>query len=123
MVASEISPGQDFRNSVRTELAGGHDHFLRTPLREVDLVLVTSGRKRVVAVEMKLTSAPKPSRGFWSAAEDLEPRESFVRLPRYGALSATPRCVRATGHSAVETGEPLMQLKAGPEGASPTPWP
>jgi predicted AAA+ superfamily ATPase len=48
---------------------------------EVDLVLATSGRKRVVAVEMKLSAAPKPSRGFWSALEDLEPQKSFVVYP------------------------------------------
>ena len=56
--------------------------FYRTSAgAEVDLVLATSGRKRVVAVEMKHSAAPKPSRGFWSALEDLEPQKSFVVYP------------------------------------------
>lgn len=56
--------------------------FYRTSAgAEVDLVLVTPGRERVVAVEIKLSAAPRPSRGFWTALEDLKPQRSFVVYP------------------------------------------
>lgn len=43
---------------------------------ELDLVL-EKGRQRV-AVEIKASTAPKPSRGFWQAIEDIESTANYV---------------------------------------------
>ena len=43
---------------------------------ELDLVL-TRGRERI-AIEIKASSAPKPSRGFWSSSEDIDATQKFV---------------------------------------------
>ena len=57
-------------------------YFYRTSAgAEIDLVIVQGGRKRVVALEIKLSLAPKPSRGFWSAQEDLKPERSCIIYP------------------------------------------
>jgi predicted AAA+ superfamily ATPase len=57
-------------------------YFYRTSAgAEIDLVVVRGGSKVVVAFEMKLSLAPKPSRGFWSAQEDLKPKRSFIIYP------------------------------------------
>jgi len=57
-------------------------YFYRTRAgAEMDLVLVPGGRRRPIAVEMKLSLAPTPSRGFWNAVEDLNPARSFVIYP------------------------------------------
>jgi hypothetical protein len=44
---------------------------------EIDLVLERP-RARRLAFEIKLASAPKPSRGFWSALADLRPSVAYV---------------------------------------------
>lgn len=46
---------------------------------ELDLVL-EDGRHRL-AIEAKVSTAPKPTRGFWSALEDLEISEAYVVAP------------------------------------------
>jgi len=47
---------------------------------EIDLVLErTDGRR--LAFEIKLGSAPSPSRGFWSGLDDLKPSAAFVVYP------------------------------------------
>ena len=84
--------------------------FYRTSAgAEVDLVLA-SDRKRVIAVEMKLSAAPTPRRGFWSALEDLGPQKKLRRLSRYRALRPAPRSVRAASHGAFEGVETLTSV-------------
>lgn len=39
---------------------------------ELDLVLERPGRKKPLGIEIKLSSAPVPSRGFWTALADLK---------------------------------------------------
>jgi predicted AAA+ superfamily ATPase len=60
--------------------AGAHLGFYRTSAgAEVDAV-VHSGSRRV-AFEVKFSSAPKPTRGFWQALEDLQIDEAYVVAP------------------------------------------
>jgi predicted AAA+ superfamily ATPase len=61
-------------------LPGWRASFYRTAKgAELDLVLERGGRR--VAVECKASSAPKVSRGFWNALEDLDIREAYVVAP------------------------------------------
>lgn len=46
---------------------------------EIDVVL-DKGRRRV-AIEIKFSSAPKPTKGFWQALEDLQPEQAIVVAP------------------------------------------
>jgi uncharacterized protein len=46
---------------------------------EMDLVL-DQGRRRIV-LETKASAAPAPTRGFWSALDDLQPDEAWVIAP------------------------------------------
>lgn len=46
---------------------------------EIDLV-IERGRRRI-GVEVKLSSAPAPSRGFWNACKDLQLEQAFVVAP------------------------------------------
>lgn len=46
---------------------------------EIDVVL-NKGQQRV-AIEIKFSSAPKPTRGFWQALEDLQPEQTVVIAP------------------------------------------
>jgi len=62
---------------------GGHSGacFYRTAAgAEIDLVLERPRGKRL-AFEIKLGSAPSPSRGFWSGLADLKPSAAFVVYP------------------------------------------
>ena len=52
---------------------------------EVDLVMELPGRDPW-AIEIKRSLAPRPSRGFHSACEDIRPRGQVRRLSRRGAL-------------------------------------
>lgn len=55
--------------------------FFRTVAgAEIDLVLERPRGKRI-ALEIKLSSAPKPSRGFWSGIADLNPSAAYVVYP------------------------------------------
>jgi len=61
-------------------LPGWRPSFYRTRAgAEIDLVL-DYGRRRV-AVECKVSTAPKPSRGFWTALDDLGTDEAYVVAP------------------------------------------
>jgi hypothetical protein len=54
--------------------------FYRTAAgAELDLVIEHRGRR--TGVEIKFSSAPKPSRGFWQACEDLGVERAFVLAP------------------------------------------
>jgi predicted AAA+ superfamily ATPase len=55
--------------------------FFRTAAgAEIDLVLERPRGKRI-ALEIKLSSAPKPTRGFWSGIADLKPSAAYVVYP------------------------------------------
>lgn len=54
--------------------------FYRTAAgAELDLVVEHAGRR--TGFEIKLSSAPKPTRGFWSACEDLQVAKAYVVAP------------------------------------------
>jgi hypothetical protein len=54
--------------------------FYRTAAgAEIDLVI--EHRSRRVGVEIKLSSAPKPGKGFWQAMQDLQADRGFVLAP------------------------------------------
>ena len=54
--------------------------FFRTAAgAEIDLVIEHRGRK--LAVEIKFSSAPKPTKGFWLALQDLQISRAFVVAP------------------------------------------
>jgi predicted AAA+ superfamily ATPase len=60
---------------------GTDAHYYRTSNgTEIDLVLTLPGRK-LWAVEIKRSSAPKVERGFHSACADLKPHKRFVVYP------------------------------------------
>lgn len=63
---------------------GGRDweyYFYRTHQgAEIDLVLVTP-REKLVAVEIKYSNAPTPSKGFHISTDDLKPDFKFVVTP------------------------------------------
>ncbi|MDX9802180.1 MAG: hypothetical protein RBT69_12690 [Spirochaetia bacterium] len=46
---------------------------------EIDLVLEKG--KRRVAVDFKISTAPKPTRGFWNGIDELEIDESWIICP------------------------------------------
>lgn len=48
---------------------------------EIDLLIQRPGRKDLTAVEVKLSLAPKPERGFWQALADLQCARGFVVYP------------------------------------------
>ena len=45
---------------------------------ELDLILEIPGESAPWAVEIKLGLVPKPTRGFYTALEDVEPSQAFV---------------------------------------------
>ncbi len=56
--------------------------FYRTAAgAEVDLVIEPMFGMPPIAVEIKYSLSPKPSKGFWSALSDLEVRHAFVVYP------------------------------------------
>lgn len=63
-----------------SHLPGMTASFYRTSAgAEIDLLL-TRGKK-TIAVECKVSSAPIPTRGFWSALDDIKPDESWIIAP------------------------------------------
>ncbi len=54
-------------------------HFRTASGNEIDLVVETGGKR--YAVEIKFSSAPKVSKGFWVALEDLGVEQAFVVAP------------------------------------------
>jgi predicted AAA+ superfamily ATPase len=56
--------------------------FYRTSAgAEIDLVLEPGGRSSSIAIEIKYSLVPQPSRGFWSALEDLPGARGFIVYP------------------------------------------
>ena len=59
---------------------GAHCGFYRTAAgAELDLVIDMGQRK--VAVEIKFSAAPKPTKGFWTALQDLHIDRAYVAAP------------------------------------------
>ena len=57
-------------------------YFYRTSAgAEIDLVLQSPGGESLIAVEVKFSLDPRPTKGFWSARDDLQPARSFVVYP------------------------------------------
>jgi predicted AAA+ superfamily ATPase len=54
--------------------------FYRTA-KGAELDLVIEAGQRRVGVEIKLSAAPKPARGFWEALKDLKLEQAFVVAP------------------------------------------
>lgn len=60
---------------------GTESSFYRTATgQEIDLVLMLPGR-RLWAIEIKRSSAPKVEKGFYAACADLKPHRRFVVYP------------------------------------------
>lgn len=58
---------------------GTHASWYRTTGgAELDLILDLPGSAHPWAIEIKYGRAPRPSRGFWSALEDVAPEQAFV---------------------------------------------
>lgn len=70
--------------------------FYRTSAgAELDLVLLRPGNARPLGIEIKLTKAPVPSRGFWIALRDLDAAGAVVcscaeSYPLGGGVMALP---------------------------------
>jgi hypothetical protein len=57
-------------------------YFYRTSAgAEIDLVLQPPGGEPLVTIEAKFSLDPRPTKGFWSALDDLQPVRSFVVYP------------------------------------------
>jgi uncharacterized protein len=56
--------------------------FFRTAAgAEIDLVIEPMAGTAPIAVEIKFSASPKPSKGFWSALADLKSQRAFVVYP------------------------------------------
>jgi len=54
-------------------------YYRTTQGAELDLVLVNG--KKIIAFELKASDAPKPTKGFWNALEDIKPDLTFIVSP------------------------------------------
>lgn len=54
--------------------------FLSAQGAEIDLVLKKGDR--IIAIECKVGDAPKPTRGFWNALEDILPDITYIVAPQ-----------------------------------------
>ncbi len=64
--------------------SGWTPHYYRTANgAEIDLLLIKGNRK--LAIECKASTAPKVSKGFWNAIEDLRVEHAWVVAPISGA--------------------------------------
>lgn len=59
-----------------------HGYYRTAAGAEIDLIV--AGKRGDQAFEIKFSTAPKPTRGFWSALDDLKPRRAFVVAPVSG---------------------------------------
>lgn len=56
-----------------------HAYFYRTAAgAEIDLLLDLGGNRGLWAIEIKLSPAAKPQRGFYNALDDLKPQRAFL---------------------------------------------
>jgi uncharacterized protein len=66
---------------IRIVPASRQFYFFRTSAgAEIDL-LITDGHNRLIAIEIKYSLSPKPSKGFWTACDDLSCRKGFIVYP------------------------------------------
>lgn len=57
-------------------------YFYRTSAgAELDLVIQPTIGQPLIAVEIKFSLEPRPTKGFWSACDDLNPKAGFVVYP------------------------------------------
>lgn len=56
-------------------------HYRTKNGAEIDLLLKVPGHNKLIAVEIKRSSAPRVERGFWNAFNDLECERGFVVYP------------------------------------------
>ena len=61
--------------------AWGRSFYRTAGGAEIDLLLEPGGRHPLIAIEVKYSLVPQPSRGFWTALEDLQPAQGFVVYP------------------------------------------
>ncbi len=59
-------------------------HFFYRTATGVELDLVMEKGQRKIALECKVSSAPKPGKGFWQAIDDLEITEAWIIAPIKG---------------------------------------
>lgn len=65
--------------------------FYRTAAgAEIDLVIRQPGMMQPVAVEIKLSTAPKPERGFWLACDDLSVTRGYIVYPGHDRYPLKP---------------------------------
>ena len=57
---------------------------------EIDLVFLDA-RQRTIAVEVKYSSSPAVSRGFWNALEDLKCEQAYVIYPGNDTYPLRPK--------------------------------
>jgi len=48
---------------------------------EIDLIIQPAGRRPIIAIEIKYSLDPRPTKGFWSAFSDLKSAKGFVAYP------------------------------------------
>lgn len=87
-------------------------YFYRTSNgAEIDLILV-KGQQRI-AVEIKSSTAPKVSRGFWTAIEDIQSTANYVIAPVEAAypLAKNVRVSNLAGFIEEITNNPLATLQ------------
>ncbi|PHS16857.1 MAG: ATPase [Kangiella sp.] len=66
--------------NILTQLGRWKASFFRSSSgAEIDLVLEKGMDK--IAIEIKASSSPKPTRGFWNAIEDIRPQVSYIVAP------------------------------------------
>ena len=66
--------------NIISNLNGWNYFYYRTSSgHEIDLIL-TKGSK-VIAIECKVNTAPKPTKGFWKALEDVNPDKIYIIAP------------------------------------------
>ena len=56
-----------------------HSFYRTSTGDEIDLIIEKGNKK--IAIEFKISSAPKLSKGFWNSIEDLEITEAFIVTP------------------------------------------
>lgn len=82
--------------NVISNMPGWSPYFYRTATgNEIDLLLVRGSR--IIAVECKASSAPKLTRGFWDALDDIKPDIAFVIAPVSGESYPLNKLVTVAG--------------------------
>jgi uncharacterized protein len=57
-------------------------YFYRTQTgAEIDLVIQKTYPRPIIAIDIKFSLAPEPTKGFWQSLEDLRPDKAFVIYP------------------------------------------